>query len=243
MKYSRIAAALLVWLWGVSCPALADVRVSVSSFSTVDGTTAQAFIGVTPFDATLGSLDSVNVTINGVLTVTGITVPNIAGPAGPVPYPYLVSVSQDYFGLLGKYFDFNGDATFLIQGQASGVGEPLSILRPFNYGFTFNETTDLIGFVIPSVSGGVIPPGGGVSGSLSDFLDTIVPIDEIDLVQTATAFALSPPVVVTSTHAAGAIIIQYNFTPAQATVPAPNTGALLTLGLVAFALSRRRTAK
>jgi hypothetical protein len=84
---------------------------------------------VDPFDPALGTLDSITVAITGALTVSGTTAPNLVpqGPNGtlvPLPYLFQIDVDQEFDGSLGKYFQFNGPAHFILPNlSASGVGE------------------------------------------------------------------------------------------------------------------------
>src|SRR6185503_6883013 len=110
MRHVAIAVLALVVL-AVAPPADALTTTEAESFSGQFD-----FIGVTPFDPALGTLDRVSVSISGVLTVNGMTGRNQvqAGPGVLVPqaYSYMVDVQQDFSGLAGRYFDFLGSATF-----------------------------------------------------------------------------------------------------------------------------------
>ena len=201
-------------------------------------------IEVTPFDPSLGTLDTVHVTINGVLIVTGQTVQHgtVDPLAGfiPLPYQYRVDVAQDFDGLGTTFFDFSSPATFMLPGVASGVPSPFTLATPFTYDLVFDSTTDLIGFDLPAVSGVTIPPLGGVVGPRNAFIDTGALLNLVVLSHTATPIALGGPLpLVFSVGASGLLSIEYTYTP-LATVPEPASLTLLTSGLLAALAVRRR---
>jgi PEP-CTERM motif-containing protein len=201
-------------------------------------------IGVSPFDPALGTLNSVNVTINGRLTVTGNTSPWFVQSGFalvPQPHAYFVSVTQDFFGLIGKYFEFDGNALFAFQGLATGQGEAFAFVTDFTYGFTFTAATDLAGGISPSFSNtsGTLTPPTGVSGLRADFHKTIAPIDEIDIVQTWSGLTIAPtPLTIGSVLTQGALLLQYNYTPTA--IPEPQTYAMLMAGVALLGFVARR---
>jgi hypothetical protein len=205
-------------------------------------------MAINPFDPALGTLTSVDVSISGTLSVSGTTSQNMVqsspGVFVPVPYNYQVNVTQDFFGLAGKYFDFGNPASFTFTGTASGAGGSLAFVTNFGYSFTFDATSDLVGFVLPSSSstvGILIPPPGGVTGLRSDFLRTNIPLDEIDMIQTWSSQSLFggvPSPQISSVNSAGVLQITYNYTPTP--VPEPSSLALLGLGVTWLAAGRYR---
>ena len=233
MRQIALTLCVLASLWAHSAAA-GLVTIVSTSFSVPQA----GLIGLTPFDPTLGTLDSVNVTINGQLTVLGSTTPQLAGvPPAPQPYPYQINVTQDFDGLGGQFFSFNNAAVFSLQGLALGAGESFQLFSAFSYGFTLNSATDLSGVVFPTFSGLLVPPI--ISGTRADFLKTDGGANQI--FASHTAVATIGPVSPTLVLASGALIVQYNYTPAQAVeVGEPGALALLGIAFGGLAFTRRR---
>lgn len=208
-------------------PAAADQIVQIHAFDTTStGGAGLDFLGIQPFDPAMGTLDVVGVSIIGSLTVTGTA-------AGG---PFTVRVSQDFFGLAGKFFDFSSPAQLLVIG--SGVaGQPATAVATFSYSFQFNQATDLFGFTVPTVGGlfGFVPT---IGGTRANFLTTVLPINEIDVVQLF-ELPLTSGITPLTHQSQGALTITYDFTPAA--VPEPGSLVLLTVGSVsALAYGWRR---
>jgi len=216
---------------------------SITNFYGFSGSITDA-IAVDPFDPALGTLNSINISITGALTVVGTTGLNMVvvppGVQAPQAYGFQVTVTQLFFGLANKYFEFEDPATFLFTGNATGVGEGFAFTTNYGYGFTFNTASDFVGFVIPTTSttfGTLTPPLGGVSGLRSNFLDTIVPIDEIDFFQSWSSLNQSGtalPTVISTVNNTGLLQITYNYTP----VPEPASWMLVVVGAAVLAARR-----
>jgi len=207
---------------------------------------------VQPFDETLGTLDSIHVSIQGTLVVVGLTGQSLVLTGNvlvPTPYQYEVDVTQDFHGLASQYFHFNDPSTFKLLGTATGNGEGFALSTSYTYSFTLNDLTDLGVLAIPATSstlGVLIPPVGGVTGLRSHFLDGFAPFDEIDLIQSAGTpiinAALTSPFLVIDTSTSGFIQLDYKYTPtpAAAEVPEPATIGLVATGLAMLARRRRK---
>jgi hypothetical protein len=205
---------------------------------------------VVPFDERLGTLNSIQVAINGTLLVSGFAGPNFIPQPIPVPLPYSfeVDVNQEFRSpVAGKYFHFNSPALFRFVDIASGVGQQFLFTTQFSYDFTFNGISDLVGLVFPSTtssSGGLIPPSAGITGPRADFVADLVPNNEIDLIQSASVIPLSAvliPPTIASLSSVGSLQIRYNYTPTPAqVVPEPASIVLVGVGVIGFARRRRR---
>jgi hypothetical protein len=194
-------------------------------------------LSVRRFDPELGTLDSVGVTITGVLSASGLA-PQV--PGNVVPSFFAVSVQQTFVGVGGGFFDFGSPATFLLNG--SSLGEPFTLNATFTYSFRFTSLSDLVGFVIPSASGPTVPPVT-VNGRRADFVgDPAVP-GFINLTHVSAVLPITGlPPVLTSTNSQGVIFLEYRYTPAVTpSVPEPAIALLVPVGLGVVAWRRRAT--
>lgn len=241
-RHAALAGALIALLPLAASAEVAFVNrdFSVANFGS---------IGLTPFDPALGTLDSVNVSIDGSLVVQGFSGPNLVPVGGgalvPAPYSFQVLATQDFFGVPGgRYFTFGSDAQYFLSGVASGAGESFQMVMGFSYDFTFNATTDNVlgGFTIPSLAPqgvSAFNPPTTVIGTRAGFVEPEFSIvEQVDLVMSGTA--LDARVNVFGLQAQGAILMQYNYTPHAAPIPEPQTYALLFAGLAVLGFSRRR---
>jgi hypothetical protein len=230
----------LVLVFGWTGPSNADLIYQGHTFSAL---TYDA-IGITPFDPSLGTLDEVHVSIQGQMQLDFGATQYIDINQKPIPYPFSVSVEQEFFGLAHKFFAFVSPAIFLFEDVATGSGSFHSFRTPFAYNFIFDDTTDLLGFTLPQATGtNMITPPSSISGVRGDFVETIMPINEIDLVQKFSSIsALEKPYLI-DLSSVGSIIIEYDYTHSPAPVPEPTTILLLSSGLIGLVGFRRKFRK
>jgi hypothetical protein len=215
-------------------PACADQIVTTTSFSGPFGQAA----GLQYFDPALGTLDSVDVQISGLLkaTVQGL------GPCtqfGCSVAPYAVQITQNFSSQPGnQFFSFGSPAQLQLQGVGS-VEDFTPLATAFSYSFTFTDLSDLAGIVSASASGVVAPPIF-VTGTRGGFLTPTNPIGVID-VNTNVLF-LGGASQVLGLESDGNITITYNYTPAQPVSGVPESAAWAPLGgfLVALLAGVRR---
>ncbi len=189
-----------------------------------------------PFHHTLGTLDSVEVTIDGTVSATVQTFP-LVSIGGPIPSPFSVSVDQNFTGISShSFFSFVIPSTFVLSGLASGAGEVQSFSVPFVYGLHFDSSTDLLGFTAVSAIGPAIPPGLAY-GTLAGFADTFSPLMMEFMVMSPGAAENAS---LASFSSEGAILVEYDYTPAPAPVPEPASLLLLGSGLAGAAGAIRR---
>lgn len=182
-----------------------------------------------PFNSSLGTLTSVDVTITGAI-IAEVETQFDETPAGPLPVPFNVSANQDFSSSPnGSLFTWLQPATYLFTGVGSGAGEIQDITDIFNYTFHFNSTTDLGGVTSVSSVGATIPPGLAL-GTLDGFTDTHAPLmQEFQLLEPGTLPSIGGTVLQTTVD--GVIRVQYDYTPpSPPTAPASEPATLLLLG-------------
>ncbi len=226
--------ALLILIGScVSAPAFADSLIQIQAFGISDQTST---LTIQPFNPSLGTLDSVNVTIDGLITGTIYTTPNFAGEE-PVPEPYVATISQNF---AGSPFTFFSPSQTMVFGTSLGLGETDPIALPFDYGFTFDSFSNLTGFTTTSgsIDGGSSP--GLIDGTLNGWQSSILPITIETAVVTGSVEggAIS---VIPDLSEDGAVIVQYNYdTSPPAATPEPGTLSLIACGLAGLLLPARR---
>jgi hypothetical protein len=191
------------------------------------------------FSPSLGTLDSVDVWISGMLSFEVLL-----GP-GETVAPF---ISFDVMGTIGGGYEFSGPAYFTLPSQTNpnadcgparcpDVIAPFAV--PFSFSFTVNALSDLTGVAFPTDISGIIPPA--VEARRADFIgDGQLDIYEL---QAVVPLNFAP---MNGLHDGGTILVTYNYTPiptAPPTIsdPEPATAALFALA-PALLLFRRRGA-
>lgn len=196
---------------------------ALSFFSTSEFEGIFDFMGVTPFDPELGTLEEVNVSIDGILAVILLCDPD------PLEIGYSAKLKQNFFSFGGRYFTFVAPAEFLFSGT-NYIEGPLVVSStiPFSYDFSFDETTDSWGYTtISSFTGASIPPPQ-INGLRSGFIESIFfPINEIDYQLLWEYYVLCEP---TITNSEGSMVIEYVYEPAPVPEPVPEPATMLLLG-------------
>lgn len=178
---------------------------------------------IQPFDPALGTLNSVNVTLDGQVTASATAF--ICGLQGSDGCPFTLTLDQNFFGISPAFFSFGTDAQFVFDG----IGIDASFIQSYSYTFTFDAFTDNIlnGFTLPNFSplgvgnaAQIIPPVD-INGTRASFLPTLVGLNEIDDLLIATPSAAT----VLNYNDAGTLVVEYNYTPA----PVPEPGSLLLI--------------
>jgi hypothetical protein len=238
--FMRWTAALVA---GVLLLLLPDLASADTQFESISLLPVSGPMFLQPFNSSLGTLTSVQVTITGAITAQVATQINVT-PAGPLPVVFSVSANQDFSGLPnGSFFTWLQPATYVFTGVGTGAGEIEEQTDFFNYTFHFNSTTDLGGMTSVSSVGATIPPGLAF-GTLDGFTDThaLLP-QEFQTLEPGALPNIGGTVLQTTVD--GEIQVEYDYTPTPPpTAPASEPATLLLLasgilGLVAGLRARQ----
>jgi hypothetical protein len=227
----------------------AQEEMTVASFPGVNG----GSLSFSPFDPSLGTLNSVNVSIIGTVDATVIPTPNFAfNGAVIVPIPYGVTVagslsftalSQNTFG--GFTTSFAQPFSFSQSSISDGTGSPIDIPIFVSDSFTFNSFSDITGFAVST-------DGSVEDATLSDFIagplsSSLSPTEIV--VANVSDDGSNLPVTVPLVNVNGAMILTYNYTPetqstgSSAVPDGGSTLAMLGGAFAGLALLRRRFAR
>lgn len=130
-------------------------------FSTSVGQTGFDLVTFTPFDTTLGNLETVNIGIQGNTNIFSPTSPNNhdGDPrTNPIPFNYTIGATLDVFSLAGFDFDFSSNAQFFLTGFNTGQGGTIIESRSFSIDIELDQISDNIGFDIPTTANVEVPP-------------------------------------------------------------------------------------
>jgi len=217
-----------------------------------DSSRAGGLILLDRFDASRGTLDSVEVGITGRITLNarlpGNTVDNGVGGILPSPYSYLFQIEQSLPG-------FN----FLNQPELSLVGanvigpEDFVATYDYTYSFIFDATSDLFGFAPIDTSETLVASRGTASatppiaavGDRGDFSSLVsgstllfLPVLELD-VTLADGYNGSGGLPSGQLSSVGSIAVTYRFTESVSTLSEPASLSAMLFGLIAFCFARR----
>ena len=189
-------------------------------------------IDVNPFDASLGTLNKVSVSIEGQMNLNFFSRYKYIGN-GPAPYSFTVSVLQSFIGGANNLFSFEDPVKFDFSGINPGANNArYSFASAFTYNFTIDAAS---GVSLDDVNF----PLASITGNLADFIGTST--KQLNLVHSSWAISPSnnptqPDDIVLSD--VGSLVINYDYTPSSV-VPEPSTYALMLAALGLLGLSIR----
>ena len=237
-----LAATAIVCVLGGE--ARADA-ISLTSFSISGPTPLFSF---SPFDPLLGTLNRVSVSISGTLAIlVAPESPNIVDPFGDVaPYAAQVGAGLSFTALsqslLGGFSTVIDATPTVGLGLSDGTMAPYQVVIPlYSDSFTFNATTDLIGFAFGTL-------GDAERARLSDFILNSYGAPQELVTLDAQFLGGAIPGVITSVSFAGSGLIEYDYTPAPPVAAVPDSTSTLLLLTIALAFlgtchrARRRIA-
>lgn len=202
---------------------------------------AGSILPVTPFDPSLGTLDRVDVQIDGTAVMTVGTLPNLlpCGPAiCPTPEPFSIELDAGFNGLASRFFSFSSPAKYIGTGATDGLGTPQVLTLPYTMDFSFTSATDLLGLTVPKITGWQVPPI--VDGKLADFETFVGRFYELQDSFQFSSMALNAAYPLSFSND-GTMQITYQYAPpAPPRVPEPASLLLLGSGALALICTARR---
>lgn len=229
---TELLIGIVVW-FTLAGPARAALIFQGDSFSLNGG--YSAVTGFQEFDPTLGTLDSVNVDITGILQFFVELSPGQS--LAPI-------VDFDAAGTGGRGFDFAGTGARLIlptQTNTSTTGPMVAnYSTSFSLAFNVNAHSELIGYVAPTLSASpaaFLPPSN-IYAQRDSFIEGLTPVGISEaLIFSPVGFPTFSGFVGT-----GQVLLNYDYTPAaDVDEPSALTIGALAIGLLML-LGRRRMA-
>lgn len=255
-RKSLVAYTLLA----VALPASGDIIQQSESFSIAmfpaPGTETTLPLFLDYFDPSVGTLDSVEITMSGNVIVQLFLPANFGlslDGAFPIPYQYQIEVSHD-IGASGFPMSFLNPSLDVFLGLAPGGTATSPFLTEFDFSHetTLTDFTDLSGLapvvdtytqLQGNLSGVHVPTSFLIGTHRSDFVSTdpflvLLPSLGFD----ATLFGV-PGAILGSVQMNGMLDVTYNYTPPDVTsVPEPGTLTLFGIGLLGLGFARRKAA-
>jgi len=232
MKKGLLTLAATAIVCAMGGEARADA-ISLTSFS-ISG--PAPLFSFSPFDPSLGTLNRVSVSITGTLSIQVIPeAPNIVDGFGDVgPYPAQVSAGLSFTALsqslLGGFSTVIDAAPTVGLGFSDGTMAPYQVVIPlYSDSFTFNATTDLIGFALGTL-------GDAEKARLSDFIANPYGAPQELVTLGAQFLGGAVPGVITSVSFAGSGLIEYDYTSAPPATSVPDSTSTLLLLAIALVL-------
>ena len=237
-------------------PIVQTLRYSLPSVPSGAGSISAPLL-VNSFDASVGTLDSVNLLWSGTITSSFLLPSNftVADGGAPIPVPYTYNLSiRNSIGGTGDLssMSFLNDSTQIFSGTSPGgnFSTPLVFQYAFSHNVTLTEFTDLSGFAPvtdlftlragdPGARSSV--PSAFLTGvERSDFasslpIQLLLPSHSVSSLLIGNGGLLGGSLQVNS-----AVSITYNYTSSDFIVSEPGVVGLLAIGFVGLFFAKRR---
>jgi hypothetical protein len=247
MKHSGLATGLVIATMSsgvsaavISIPGMLDPQ-SVSFDSL-----APTLLSYDEFDPSLGTLDSVEISFNGMVTIRSQTEVNLVNSGllvFPEPYSAPVHLSMG-FDSISRGFETTLDSIVPITVMANGMGDIATSIVPFSFSFSIDQDQD---YGVPLLAD---PDGSGsatamtINASLADFQpdDPLLTGLPIYTYFTANTLSFDPRINPFITTLSGSMQVNYWYTQEieVTDVPLPAAAWLFGSGLLALVGVARR---